>query len=50
MHETFHKDNPEKFTRRWFTWTNTIFGELIIKIVKEYPPVLYDIIQISKVI
>jgi uncharacterized protein len=35
MHETFHKDNPEKFTRRWFAWANTLFGELILKRVNE---------------
>jgi meiotically up-regulated gene 157 (Mug157) protein len=35
MHESFHKDNPEKFTRSWFAWVNTLFGELILKIEKE---------------
>ncbi|MDO5665721.1 MAG: glycoside hydrolase family 125 protein [Bacteroidia bacterium] len=35
MHETFHKDNPEKFTRSWFAWVNTLFGELILKLEKE---------------
>ncbi|MBN1465977.1 glycoside hydrolase family 125 protein [candidate division KSB1 bacterium] len=30
MHESFHKDNPEKFTRKWFAWANTLFGELLI--------------------
>ncbi len=31
MHESFHKDKPEKFTREWFSWANTLFAELIIK-------------------
>ena len=44
MHETFHKDNPEKYTRRWFAWANTIFGELILKVVNEHPSILADII------
>jgi meiotically up-regulated gene 157 (Mug157) protein len=35
MHESFHKDNPEKFTRAWFAWVNTLFGELILKIHAE---------------
>ncbi len=35
MHETFHKDDPAKFSRSWFAWANTLFGELIMKIVNE---------------
>jgi meiotically up-regulated gene 157 (Mug157) protein len=35
MHETFHKDDPKKFTRSWFAWANTLFGELVLKLVKE---------------
>lgn len=35
MHESFHKDNPENFTREWFAWQNTLFGELIIKLVDD---------------
>lgn len=30
MHESFHKDDPAKFTRKWFAWVNTLFGELIV--------------------
>jgi meiotically up-regulated gene 157 (Mug157) protein len=30
MHESFHKDNPGKFTREWFSWANTLFAELVI--------------------
>ncbi|MDR0692270.1 MAG: glycoside hydrolase family 125 protein, partial [Prevotellaceae bacterium] len=35
MHESFHKDAAAKFTRKWFAWANTLFGELIMKIVNE---------------
>ena len=40
MHESFHKDNPENFTRNWFAWANTLFGELIFKISQEHPELL----------
>jgi meiotically up-regulated gene 157 (Mug157) protein len=32
MHESFHKDDPKNFTRKWFAWGNTIFGELIMNL------------------
>ena len=35
MHESFHKDNPEKFTRAWFAWQNTLFGELVLKLIED---------------
>ncbi|MFV0538163.1 MAG: glycoside hydrolase family 125 protein [Dysgonomonas sp.] len=35
IHESFHKDDPKKFTRAWFAWQNTLFGELILKLVND---------------
>jgi meiotically up-regulated gene 157 (Mug157) protein len=35
MHETFQKDNPADFTRKWFAWANTLFGEFIWKVYRE---------------
>ncbi|HEY2329949.1 MAG TPA: glycoside hydrolase family 125 protein, partial [Verrucomicrobiae bacterium] len=40
MHEAFNKDNPDKFTRSWFAWANTIFGELVLKTFNERPQLL----------
>lgn len=40
MHEAFNKDNPKKFTRPWFAWANTIFGELVLKTFQERPHLL----------
>jgi meiotically up-regulated gene 157 (Mug157) protein len=40
MHESFHKDDPTKFTRAWFAWSNTLFGELLWKTYHEMPELL----------
>lgn len=40
MHEAFHKDDPAKFTRPWFAWANTLFGELILKVHEQRPSLL----------
>jgi hypothetical protein len=40
MHESFYKDDATKFTRRWFAWANTLFGEFIIKLADEKPHLL----------
>ncbi len=40
MHEAFNKDDPKKFTRAWFAWANTIFGELVLKTYNERPQLL----------
>lgn len=40
MHESFDKDNPKKFTRAWFAWANTLFGELLWKTFNEKPQLL----------
>ncbi|HVX51561.1 MAG TPA: glycoside hydrolase family 125 protein [Chitinophagaceae bacterium] len=40
MHESFHKDDPTKFTRKWFAWANTLFGEFVWKVYRERPQLL----------
>lgn len=40
MHEAFHKDDAAKFTRKWFAWANTLFGELIWKLYTTKPHLL----------
>lgn len=40
MHESFNKDDASNYTRDWFAWANTLFGELIIKLYHERPHLL----------
>ncbi len=40
MHESFDKDNPQRFSRKWFAWANTLFGELMVKIYSEHRELL----------
>ncbi|MEP6682148.1 MAG: glycoside hydrolase family 125 protein [Parafilimonas sp.] len=40
MHESFDKDDPTKFTRKWFAWANTLFGELILHLNDKKPGLL----------
>jgi hypothetical protein len=35
MHESFYKYDATKFTRKWFAWANTLFGEFIWKVYRE---------------
>lgn len=29
MHESFNKDDPSDFTRSWFAWANSLFGQML---------------------
>ena len=40
MHESFNKDDAKQFTRKWFAWANTLFGEFIIRLLEEKPHLL----------
>jgi len=40
MHESFDRNDSQKFTRSWFAWANTLFGELVLKIHSERPHLL----------
>ena len=43
MHESFNKNDPRKFTRAWFAWANTLFGELILTLEKDSPGALAQV-------
>ncbi len=40
IHESFNKDNAAIYTRKWFAWANTIYGEFLLKVFKEHPELL----------
>ncbi|MFO7446451.1 MAG: glycoside hydrolase family 125 protein [Ignavibacteriaceae bacterium] len=40
MHESFNKNNVKEYTRDWFAWANSLFGELILKLYNEKPDLL----------
>jgi len=40
MHESFNADDPARFTRPWFAWANTLFGELLVTLHRQRPHLL----------
>src|SRR5689334_13122033 len=40
MHESFHQDDPKKFSRSWFAWANTLCGEFLWKTYNQKPQLL----------
>lgn len=40
MHESYEKDDARRFTRSWFAWANTLFGELIGELARRKPELL----------
>lgn len=40
IHESVDVDDPHHYTRHWFAWVNSLFGELILNIHKTSPEIL----------
>ncbi len=43
MHESVNKDDPARFSRSWFAWANSLFGELVLKLDRERPHLLAQV-------
>ena len=42
MHESVDVDNAEHYTRPWFAWVNSLFGELVYTIHEKHPDLLKE--------
>jgi meiotically up-regulated gene 157 (Mug157) protein len=40
IHESIWKDDPAIYTRSWFAWANTLFGEMILHVEAAHPGLL----------
>jgi meiotically up-regulated gene 157 (Mug157) protein len=40
MHESFNRNDAAKFTRSWFAWANSLFGELVATVAEKHPALL----------
>jgi meiotically up-regulated gene 157 (Mug157) protein len=43
MHESIDVNDPTHFTRPWFAWANSLFGEFIWKLYREKPYLLNEV-------
>ena len=40
MHESYNRNDVKTFTRSWFAWANSLFGELIVGLAQTRPELL----------
>lgn len=40
LHESFNANNANDFTRPWFAWCNSLFADLIVRLLNEKPELL----------
>jgi meiotically up-regulated gene 157 (Mug157) protein len=43
LHESFHSENPHRYSRAWFAWCNSLFGELVAGIAENQIGLLKEI-------
>jgi meiotically up-regulated gene 157 (Mug157) protein len=41
LHESFNLHDVNDFTRPWFAWANTLFGELVLGLAQRKPHLLF---------
>lgn len=40
MHESYFQDSVNSYTRPWFAWANSLFGDMLIDVMDRYPEIL----------
>ena len=43
MHEAFRVENPARYTRDWYAWANSYFGEMMMHLAQHRPEVLQQV-------
>jgi uncharacterized protein len=44
MHESFNRNDATKFTRSWFAWANSLFGELVANVATTRPTLVQAVL------
>jgi meiotically up-regulated gene 157 (Mug157) protein len=42
MHESFSRNSASTFTRVWFAWANTMFGDFILQLASQRPHLIFN--------
>ena len=40
MHESFSQDSVDSYTRPWFAWANSLFGDMLIDLMDRHPELI----------
>jgi len=43
IHEAFDPDDPAHFSRPWFAWANSLFGEMVLNVANKRPAILQNL-------
>ena len=41
MHESFQANSFGAYTRPWFAWANSLFGQLILQLAEQHPSLIF---------
>ena len=47
MHESYFQDSVDSYTRPWFAWTNSLFGDMLIDLMQRHPDYILRVYCVS---